>query len=585
VNQIRKLRKFITNYFSVPESYLVLGTFLFFFLFVLLSNYFDWDFFYSITHVERNSWAQDLRPPYWSYQFCGGITRIGDPQSFAFSPLFLFPLLFKTFWGLKILFFISAIIGYFFARKIFDFVGTLVAPSAKSLPQGWPQFFALSFIFSNFYLHHIYNGHITFALIYYALGVLYLVMKILFDSPQRKEVVWGSLCLVIILTAGYYPAVLYALVPSAMATLLVILIGLGLFPQARKRIGKTLGYLILLAVVCLLIAAYRINPTITYQLSFPRLVNPTMETLSLKDWVVYNLFPTISYRFLGFISTGGIWEKSFFSLNNWVLILLSLILLVKSWKKKSWPAFSKMNFQQQFYLLWLFSLAAVYFMFLLGNAMEFSFFRLLNKYVLVNSVREVSRFFWGGSFLVFLLLATLPVHQYLKFIFRPLVLVILVLFINLQIASIFFGPFYQASLDRFRKLWKSSESSIHKMNQLTYAPISTAYGTVVAPAMYPLIMRGQGIFNCYIYLGHVSAISKGKFDFNDSGMVGQNWHFIDTSSGTLDPECLEKNYYTQNDLFIHLSCPSQLCLNINNINIYQESPFQFDHQKQKFCRP
>ena len=97
---------------------LVLLAFVALAVFILFSNRFDWDHFFSAAEVELRSWLLDKKPPLWSYQFCGGTTRAGDPQSFGLSPIFLPILLFGSFFGLKILVFSLFVIGFIFAFRI-----------------------------------------------------------------------------------------------------------------------------------------------------------------------------------------------------------------------------------------------------------------------------------------------------------------------------------------------------------------------------------------------------------------------------------------------------------------------------------
>jgi len=70
---------------------------------VLFNHRWDWDHFYSMMAVGLGGWLTEWSPPLWSYQLCGGISRIADPQDFALSPIFVFIFLFGPFWGVKAL--------------------------------------------------------------------------------------------------------------------------------------------------------------------------------------------------------------------------------------------------------------------------------------------------------------------------------------------------------------------------------------------------------------------------------------------------------------------------------------------------
>jgi hypothetical protein len=75
----------------------VLVLFTYFAIFITLSNQFDWDYFFTTAEVDLRAWLADHELPLWSYQFCGGVTRIGDPQAFGLSPLFLPVFLFGSY--------------------------------------------------------------------------------------------------------------------------------------------------------------------------------------------------------------------------------------------------------------------------------------------------------------------------------------------------------------------------------------------------------------------------------------------------------------------------------------------------------
>ena len=84
----------------------------------MLNNFYDWDMFYTYFEIDLRSWTVDKTLPLWSYQFCGGSTRIGDPQAFGLSPLFIINILFGTIIGTKLQVFFASIWGFIFFRKI-----------------------------------------------------------------------------------------------------------------------------------------------------------------------------------------------------------------------------------------------------------------------------------------------------------------------------------------------------------------------------------------------------------------------------------------------------------------------------------
>jgi hypothetical protein len=529
------------------------------------------------------SWLSDFRPPLWSYQLCGGITRIGDPQSFAFSPLFLFNIVFGTFWGLKLLVFFSSLVGYVYARKIFYLVARLWLGSGP-LPanfKGWVEVLVLGLIFNNFFLWHIHHGHITFAIMYLLLPFIHLVLEDLLGIPKIKEIFIGGTSLITVLTAGYYPALLYMLLPLFLATAITIVWALFSMPHYRRQLLMSSNRLMLISFICLAISAYRLIPTYVYQSEFPRtLVNNKEEIIHIKDFFVYNFLPTINYLFANKIFHDGVWEKSFFSINTWIFLIIAWVLL---FQKKSFKL-PLSNHSQKVCIGWIVSLAIVYFFFCLGSIGPVSFFWWINKFIFHDSLREASRFLIGFSLIIFLLLAVLAIRYrtWPKVLNKKLQLFLLAI-LNLQIFFIFYGPFTSQHLYRFQKMWNRD----HPVNQrLQYLTITSAVmlgeNAILSPSMYPAVANNLGVLNCYIFLKNRFAITQGRIDFSQTDLTNKKFYFLDGAN--LNEQCLKDSYFTQNDLFISPVCPENLCLNLNNVNIYKKTSFNYDPIKQKFCR-
>jgi len=87
---------------------------------VVLSNHYDWDVFYALNEVDRRSWLIDHEIPLWTYQLCAGMSRLGDPQAFGTSPLFVLVLLFGSFWGTKLWVIASMLIAVCCAARLFE---------------------------------------------------------------------------------------------------------------------------------------------------------------------------------------------------------------------------------------------------------------------------------------------------------------------------------------------------------------------------------------------------------------------------------------------------------------------------------
>ena len=103
---------------SLEQMWIILP-FLLFTILLIFSNFHDWDYYRAPAEAERRSWLLDGVLPLWSYQICGGLTRIGDPDSFGLSPSFIFVLLFGSLWGPKLIMLLHCLVGFIFSRRLF----------------------------------------------------------------------------------------------------------------------------------------------------------------------------------------------------------------------------------------------------------------------------------------------------------------------------------------------------------------------------------------------------------------------------------------------------------------------------------
>src|SRR5262245_55739149 len=85
---------------------------------IVLANDADWDQYFAGAAVDWIGWTMEHHPPLWSYLFCGGVTRAGDPQAFGLSPLFALVLLLGPLWGTKAIEFVLVLVGYLYSRKL-----------------------------------------------------------------------------------------------------------------------------------------------------------------------------------------------------------------------------------------------------------------------------------------------------------------------------------------------------------------------------------------------------------------------------------------------------------------------------------
>jgi hypothetical protein len=537
----------------------VIVTFLHFFVFIIFSNYFNWDEFFSSFEVELKSWLADLEPPLWSYQLCGGMTRIGDPQSFGVSPLFLLNIILGTFWGLKCQIFMAALVGHYFMRKILF----LVLPNQD---RDITDVLSLSFILSNFFLWHMHHGHITFVLMYYALGYFYLQLKILYGQETAKDRFQGFLCLFLILTAGFYQASLYFIFPFMLTVVIFIVWHFMVEKHQRRFWGICAGKMGLWTLLAVVAASYRLIPAIRYHLNYPRALHVLDETQGILDLLKHYFLPSIGYTFSGLSPASGtpwgIWEKSLFSLNIW-LCLGAFIYIVSKHK------FKKFLFQHSYSWPFFLILAFLGILLVTGDWASWSLTGIINKYILHSSMRVIDRFgvvlLFSITILTGLLLFSDP--NISRFTGRRVKWIVIIL-LNLNFYSFYYPGYYFFSK---MKLYRTSQAveSNSDMQLWLYTINDGRSGYT-----YQSVKLSLGVWNC-----NTGLPVPRKF-------LGKPARVLDLfSDSALPAECIEKSYFSQQQIFIDKSCPQEVCINITHHNIYRPTEFVYNPAKDRYCRP
>jgi hypothetical protein len=293
--------------------------------FVILSNWFDWDHFLSFSEVDRRSWVLDHRAPLWSYQLCAGITRIGDPQAFGLSPLFMAVILFGSFWGTKLAVLVSAAVGLYFTTKLLalfaDFATHTPAPRASLLS------LATLFVTSNFFLWHLLVGHFTFVSVFFALGIIFYTLQGYLHGLRRRDFLIGALVVWQHYSGGFFHSTAYLLVPFFIAfSLFAALAASPGVPAALslpRPHGRRLVHAASFHLCGLAIASYKLVAVWHQQHAYPRFAGVAPEQTSLWQLLVYQLIPTVGPRWLiPLESHWDIHESSVFSLLSAALMLL-----------------------------------------------------------------------------------------------------------------------------------------------------------------------------------------------------------------------------------------------------------------------
>ena len=284
---------------------------------------------FSFNEVDRRSWVLDHRAPVWSYQLCAGVTRIGDPQAFGLSPLFLLVILFGSFWGTKLAVVFSAGAGVYFTTRILalfaDFGARTPAPRAQLLT------LAALFVTSNFFLWHLLVGHFTFISFFFGLGIIFYTLEGYLHGLGRRGFLIGSVVAWQHYSGGFFHSTIYLLVPFFMAFALFSAaagaLGIGSQATPARPLWRRMADASAFHLCGLLLAAYKLIAVWQQQQANPRILLPAHEVNSLTQLLAYQLLPTLGPGWLIPVVPRTLWdihEYSAFSLLPVALVLIGI---------------------------------------------------------------------------------------------------------------------------------------------------------------------------------------------------------------------------------------------------------------------
>lgn len=526
------------------SEYIIFFFFCVLFGFLICSNLFDWDYFFTTIEVDLRGWFTDHHIPMWSYQFCAGSTRIADPQSFAMSPFFIFPFLFGSFWGAKLIALAGFVFCYHYTKKILEFFDNKIIDK---------RICALSVSFSNYFLWHFHHGHLTFISIGLGVGIVYFLAKAFVHKLDRNNFIEFSLITFAILSTGFYPGVIYLIVPTIVAWIFYVIVS-KLLKIKNIEIWQNAPWVVIAGVSGAIIASYKFYHMAKHQSMFPRTVN-SVESKTIFD-IFQNLFiPTFNYKYLIGTNSGpwSIWEYSSLNIFLWSF---PFIFLMKE-KKENLLKNSKI-----FYLfLSLFILETLFYM---GDFSALAPHSLINKYVFSNSIRVTGRYIFGISLSLSMIIYLFLPHRESISTRRYKLINGSVVFLVLINMVVFFPSirYLTENLMVIEKISDAGNVANDKMNIIKFARDRNNHSS----SMYYEVLKGHIVPNCYQPLSRDV-----HFAGEEDGIKYSKGALIPLlrSSSELSLKCITDSYVTQNDLHIDDNCPRDLCLNLNSLNLYQ----------------
>jgi hypothetical protein len=541
---------------------------------MLFSNAYDWDFFLTHFEVERRGWIWDKTIPLWSYQICGGITRIGDPQSFAFSPVFLPVLLLGSFWGAKAIVLLTMAIGWIYLSKFLCLLGLSKVPQGKTVSEALSAFF----LSGNFFLWHLYAGHLTFLFFPLCFPIFYYLTKsALGNKLTRTDSVLCVLCSWTFFSGPFLHVFAFLLMPLGASLLLFSALAVVHKFIARSSLRPVISLLrglipsVSLVLIGFVISAYKWLPAVLYQLEYPRsLTRKPDELYSLLHLLAANLLPTWHARFAGLytIQPYAIWEHSVFSANSLLLLFVILILLSEKFRRKTHGKTFVMSSMEAMGFLTYF---LVLLSFLIADRSSLSLWSFANKYIFHEALRAAGRCQIGTQLLVLVLLVRLIsthslVQKFAVKLILPVGIAICALnFITLQ-------DVYRSHLLKY--MLSLPVNHENKFNLVT----DVEFKVFEVSKMYENILAGKIVLNCYTGVERPLPLKAGNTKEAYSLL-------IPNESGELPSECVDRAYATQTELhFDAQACPPDTCFALGGVFRPEAFPdLYFNEKDSLYC--
>jgi len=554
-------------------------SFLLFFGFLCGSqNDWDWDLHRAFMEVDLRAWLVDLHPPLWSYQMCGGVTRIGDPEAFGLSPLFLFVITLGNLWGTILLVFSAAFAGYSFLWRTLLLLSD-ISGMTQNEQQARPlaKTFSLLFIFGNYFLCRFLMGHITYILIYVGIGIIYYSLKSLHTGLQRREFFFATFLVWCFFSAGFYHALVFFMTPVFLTLALCLCWNL-----TRHLLQKTTSFVIIPKALIhffgfhltgLLLASYKVIGIWRYQQANPRSVIALNEKFSgLLEFLALELFPLYKGKLLGVYEAQGtwnIWETSHFNIIHWFFPGIIVVLLIRWLKDKELGITFSAELKTM--ILSLALLAFIGTLFLAGN-IPYGPHALLNI-LMADSIRVTPRYSITITFALCCItyLLVLQTSSVWRTLFnKGLICCHVLVLLNICL----FLP--NLDLKNFSDSLNTEHNISDKLHSLMIHPQGHRLKNIVA---------GHSVLNCFSPLNRKQVIA-GNVTWNtedNNAAPPVILPFIIQEKGKAPNACFMQSYFTQSQIHLDSSCPPGTCVNLNALSPYDAEQFALDSKRSRYC--
>ena len=167
----------------------------------------DWDYYFSLHHVYRQTILEHGQFPFWNPFTCGGTAGWADPEFPLFTPTFLLELIFGIPTGLRLAIFLSTAVGALGMLALAKRLG--LSPPAALLA-------GLAAFFGSVNLLEITEGHVN---IFAAMWIPWIFWAWL-GAYRKRSGGWPLIC-GIFLALTFYQGGIYLLMYTALAFLIL----------------------------------------------------------------------------------------------------------------------------------------------------------------------------------------------------------------------------------------------------------------------------------------------------------------------------------------------------------------------------
>lgn len=531
---------------------------------LVLSNRLDWDQFLAFFEADRRAWLVDHRAPTWSYALCAGASRLGDPQAFGLSPLFVPVLALGAFWGSKVLAFLCVAAGWLAVRHGLAIVAPRIeAPLRDAL--------SLFFVLGDAFLWHLHAGHVTFALVPLSCVLLALTLR-----AFRARFGWAHAALFAlvggsILSAGAYAAVVFFLVPATLVLLLPALVLVAGRPD-RASLWRWLAA----AAAALALSAPKWMGVLRYQRAFPRTLLPARHAaepaVTLLQTLAYQLSPTVAHDFLAAPAWGpwDVWEYAALS----GVSIAAVALLARGLGR------ARLGRPHAVFAVALLGYASL----TRDEASPLSLHRALNAAIYAGSVRVIGRY---GILLQLIALAfvawRLDGDPALRAWARRWLVPAGFAVTLANLGSVLALADLDATRAAMRAPREAAAPALRFVRPRTTALDRAARGPEWSSSMYEAIAAGDAVANCYQPLRRPRAATTEAthaVPVAPDGTIA----LIDERATDVSEACRRSLALRATRIELDpAACPSDLCLNVNAVDP-ADPAWAFDEARARWCR-